>query len=109
MEMFLPSYMTVMIFHFHILNLPFLSSNVPSGPYGVYISQLIMYARCCSYYDDFRHRHKVIPERLLSEGCRYERQRNSFKSFIADIEISLRNIKGQYRTWLGIHYSFIPC
>ena len=34
-------------FDFHIVNFPFLSSNIPSGPsYGVYISQLIRYARC---------------------------------------------------------------
>ena len=32
---------------FHIVNFPFLSSNIPSGPtYGVYTSQLIRYARC---------------------------------------------------------------
>ena len=31
-------------FNFHIVNFPFLSSNIPSGPsYGVYISQLIRY------------------------------------------------------------------
>ena len=38
-------------FDFHIVNFPFLSSNIPSGPsYGVHISQLIRYARCCSHY-----------------------------------------------------------
>ena len=48
-------------FDFHIVNFPFLSSNIPSGPsYGVYISQLIRYARCCSHYDDFRYRHKCL-------------------------------------------------
>ena len=32
-------------FDFHIVNFPFLSSNIPSGPsYGVYISQIIRYA-----------------------------------------------------------------
>ena len=47
-------------FDFHIVNFPFMLSNIPSGPsYGVYIAQLIRYARCCSYYDDFRHRHCV--------------------------------------------------
>ena len=44
-------------FDFHIVNFPFLSSNIPFCPYGVYISQLIRYARCCSCYDDFRRRH----------------------------------------------------
>ena len=35
-------------FDFHIVNFPFLSSNIPScPPSGVYISQLIRYARCC--------------------------------------------------------------
>ena len=38
-------------FDFHIVNFPFLSSNIPSDPsYGVYISQLIRYARCCSHW-----------------------------------------------------------
>ena len=36
-------------FYFHIVNFPFLSRDITSGPsYGVYISQLIRYARCCS-------------------------------------------------------------
>ena len=52
-------------FDFHIVNFPFLSSNIPSSPsYGVYISQLIRYARCCSYYDDFGYRHKLLVDRL---------------------------------------------
>ena len=38
-------------FGFHIVNFPFMSSNIPSVPaYGVYASQLIRYARCCSNY-----------------------------------------------------------
>ena len=33
---------------FHIVNFPFMSSNIPSAPaYGVYASQFICYARCC--------------------------------------------------------------
>ena len=37
------------------------SSNIPSDPsYGVYIPQLIRYAKCCSHYDDFRYRHKCL-------------------------------------------------
>ena len=69
-------------FHFHILNFPFLSSNIPSSPsYGVYISQLIRYARCCSCYDDFGCRHKLLVDRLLSQGYEVKRLRNSFKKF----------------------------
>ena len=36
-------------FSFPIVNFPFLSSNIPSSPaYGVYMSQMIRYARACS-------------------------------------------------------------
>ena len=41
-------------FGFHAVNFPFISSNIPSAPaYGVYASQLIRYAHCCSNYSDF--------------------------------------------------------
>ena len=69
-------------FDFHIVNFPYFSSNIPSDPsYGVYISQLIRYARCCSYYDDFRYRHKCLVDRLLSQGYIALRLEKSFKKF----------------------------
>ena len=69
-------------FDFHIVNFPYLSSNIPSGPsYGVYISQLIRYARCCSHYDDFRYRYKCLVDRLLSQGYIAVRLEKSFKKF----------------------------
>ena len=38
-------------FNFHITNFLFLSSNIPTSPaFGVFISQLIRYARACSSY-----------------------------------------------------------
>ena len=41
-------------FGFHVVNFPFMSSNISSAlTYGVYTSQLICYARCCSNYSDF--------------------------------------------------------
>ena len=41
-------------FGFHIMNFPFMSSNIPSAPAGgVYAPQLIRYACCCSNYSDF--------------------------------------------------------
>ena len=69
-------------FDFQIVNFPFLSSNIPSGPsYGVYISQFIRYARCCSHYEDFRYCHKCLVDRLLSQGYRALRLEKSFKKF----------------------------
>ena len=44
-------------FNFEIVNFPFLDGNVPRSPsYGVYISQLICFARVCSNIDDFNNR-----------------------------------------------------
>ena len=41
-------------FGFHIVNFPFMLSNISSAPAcGVYASQLIRYARCCSNYSNF--------------------------------------------------------
>ena len=83
-------------FDFHIVNFPFLSSSIPSGPsYGVYISQLIRYAGCCSHYDDFRYLHRCLVDRLLSQGYIALRLEKSFKKFTADVRISLRNARGQ--------------
>ena len=65
-----------------IVNFSYLSSNIPSGPsYGVYISQLTRYARCCSHFDDFRYRHKCLVDRLLSQGYIALRLEKSFKKF----------------------------
>ena len=56
-------------FNFPIVNFPFLSSNIPSAPAnGVYVSQLIRYARACSNYQDFMERGKVLTTKLVSQG-----------------------------------------
>ena len=46
-------------FDFDIVNFPFLDGDVPR-PYGVYISQLIRFARVCSHVDDFNTRNKCL-------------------------------------------------
>ena len=44
-------------FNFEVVNFPFLYGYVPRSPsYGVYISQLILFARVCSNIDDFNNR-----------------------------------------------------
>ena len=92
-------------FDFHIVNFPFLSSNIPSGPsYGVYISQLIRYTRCCSPYDDFRYRHKCLVNRLLSQGyiiLRLEKSFNKlycrYQDFIEKCQRSVKVVGGGRR------------
>ena len=49
--------------------------------YGVYASQLIRYARCCSNYSDFLLRHRALVTRLLSQGYKVNRLSNTFKKF----------------------------
>ena len=69
-------------FGFHIVNFPFMSSNIPSASaYGVYASQLIRYAHCCSNYSDFLLRHRALVTRLLSQGYKVNRLSNTFKKF----------------------------
>ena len=69
-------------FGFHIVNFPFMSSNIPSAPaYGVYAPQLIRYARCCSNYSDFLSCHRALVTRLLSQGYKVNRLSSAFKKF----------------------------
>ena len=69
-------------FGFHIVNFPFMLSNIPSAPaYGVYASQLIRHARCCSNYSDFLSRHRALVTRLLLQGYKVNHLSNTFKKF----------------------------
>ena len=48
-------------FDFDIVNFPILDGDVPRRPsYGIYISQLIRFARVCSQVDDFNTRNKCL-------------------------------------------------
>ena len=54
-------------FDFDIVN--FLDGDDPrSTSYGVYISQLIRFARVSSHVDDFNTRSKVVTAKLLRQG-----------------------------------------
>ena len=69
-------------FNFHITNFPFLSSNIPSSPaYGVFISQLIRYARASSSYECFILRAVRLSNKLLGQGYVKERLRSSLRKF----------------------------
>ena len=62
--------------NFEIVNFPFLDGDVPRSPsYGVYISQLISFARVCSNVDDFNNRNLFLTAKLLKQGYRYHKIR----------------------------------
>ena len=69
-------------FDFDIVNFPFLDGDVPrSTSYGVYISQLIRFARVSNHVDDFNTRNKVLTAKLLRQGYRYHIIRKAFSKF----------------------------
>ena len=50
------------------LDFPFLDGDVPRRPsYGVYISQLIPFARASSHVNDFNNRNKFLTAKLLKQ------------------------------------------
>jgi hypothetical protein len=68
-------------FNFKIINFPNMCSNIPASPaYGVYISQLIRYARASSNYSDFLKLY--LRNRLLDQVYKKIRLIRSLKKFI---------------------------
>ena len=66
-------------FDFYIVNYPFLDGDVPRRPsYGVYISQLIRFARVCRQVEDLNARNRCLTAKLLKHGYRYHKLRNVF-------------------------------
>ena len=69
-------------FDFDIVNFPFLDGEVPrSTSYGVYISQIIRFARVSSHVVDFNARNKSLTAKLLQQGYRYHKLRKTFSKF----------------------------
>ena len=66
-------------FEFPIVNFPWLSGDVPRLPsYGIYISQLVRFARYCTSVFDFHSKHLQITSKLLTQGYRYHKLRKTF-------------------------------
>ena len=69
-------------FDFEIVNFPFLDGDVlRSTSYGVYISQLIRFARASSIVADFNTRNKLLTQKLLKQGYRYHKLHKTFSKF----------------------------
>ena len=69
-------------FDFDIVNFPFLDGDVPRrASYGVYISQLIRFARVCNHVIDFKARNKCLTAKLLQQGYWYHKLRKTLSKF----------------------------
>ena len=90
-------------FEFEIVNFPFLDGDVPhSTSYGVYISQLIRFARASSYVADFNTRNKLLTQKLLKQGYQYHKLRKTFSKFyrryydlISKFQVGLKSLLRQ--------------
>ena len=85
--------------NFHITNFLFLKSNIPSSPaYGVFISQLIRYARTCSSYECFILSAMRLSNKLFGQG--YVKGR--LKSFLMKFYGRYGDLTKQYEVPLSL-------
>ena len=90
-------------FDFEIVNFPFLDGDVPrSTSYGVYIPQLIRFARASSHVADFNTRNKLLAQKLLKQDYQYHKFRKTLPKFykrcydlICKFQIGLKSILRQ--------------
>ena len=94
-------------FDFKIVNFPFLDGDAPrstsySTSYGVYISQLICFARASSHVADFNTHNKLLTQKLLKQCYRYQKLRKIFSKFyrqyydlISKFQIGLKSLLNQ--------------
>ena len=76
-------------FDFEIVNFPFLDGDVPrSTSYGVYISQLIRFARASSYVTDFNTRNKLLK---VSNGAKIRNRYNQVPHLTQDTNGKVTN------------------
>ena len=67
---------------FDIVNCPFFDGDFPRrASYGVYISQLIRFARVCIHVADFNTRNICLTAKLLQQGYWYHKLRKTFSKF----------------------------
>ena len=90
-------------FDFMIVNFPYLDEDIPRrASYGVYLSQLIRFARVFSYVTDFNTRNKLLIAKLLHQGYRHYKLRKAFSKFytrhfdlVSKINVGLKSLLQQ--------------
>ena len=80
-------------FGFPIVNFPWLNGDVPRLlSYGIYISQLVTFARCCTSVLDFHSWNLQITLKLLTQGYRYHKLWKAFESSLDHTPNCCRNL-----------------
>ena len=78
-------------FDFDIINIPFSDGDDPhAASYGVYISQLIRFARVYCHVADFNNRNKILTAKLLKQGYRYQKLRHY--DFVSKFNTRLKSL-----------------
>ena len=92
-------------YDFEIVNYPDLSGNIPRGSaYGVYTSQLIRYARVCSYKEDFIARAALLKRKLKEKGFTEERLRKTSRKCIHNNNWIIKKYQGSGFRAVDLHY-----
>ena len=79
-----------------ILNFPFLDGDVPrSTSYGVYISQLIRFARASSYVADFNTRNKLLTQKLHKLRKTFSKFYRRYYDLISKFQVGLKSLLRQ--------------
>ena len=74
-------------FDFPIVNFLCLSSNIPESPaYGVFVSQLIRYARVC--LKDFLFRGSILVSKLLKQGYSSHKLQTGFIGMVCSLTVT---------------------
>jgi hypothetical protein len=68
-------------------------ANVSNNHIGVYISQLIRYARACSTYDQFLSRNRLLTDKLMLQGFLKSRLMSAFRKFYGRYNDLIYNYK----------------
>ena len=92
-----------------------MSGDVPRLPsYGIYISQLVKFARCCTSVSDFHPKNLQITSKLLTQDYRYHKLQKPFGKFFrsysellskfGDIKIKNALFWREKKIWINYYY-----
>ena len=78
-------------FNFEVISYPFADSNIHSSfGYSTFYSQLIRFHRLCNNKSDFLFRAKLICQKLINRGYKFNLLRKSFMRFINKYPVEIK-------------------